>query len=1017
MKKFKFGSFILASAMFLSTVSYTSVPVYAGDEPGSIDPSDNGMVISKTAKSNGDGTYEITLEAYATGEKIISEVTKDQPSDIVLVLDQSGSMSDTKNNLTKISFEPYSSNTNSQNYNLRHNGSRDANLWYKLSDGRYVSVSVTRENKYTYEEYSGSNSDYYYAANWNNLFVKNEDGTYSSVTVDRAGSWKSGYTYTYKVNGSTIGTSSGNASPDIKFYKKTTSYNDYSYTYTYTDNDETKVILISEGKDNICETIFYKKITDTSLTRLQALKNAVTIFADSVAEKAEGEDKQSDSDDVKHRIAVVGFAHGTDNTNKFVDENGEYLNTELFIGDKQYKYGDAAKANYINAYQEMWTEDGQSNINKTIEALTGEGATQIDLGMEMAKGILDANPVDTKKRNQIVIVFTDGYPSSFSTYSSQIATDAIDISNQIKTKNVTVYVVGVFDDADDQMAGSENGATDKEKCNWFLQNLSSNDGIPQDPSYYLSTTDADALNEIFKQISEKIDSGQSSTTLKSDAILSDIIEPQFSLPSNITPDDIKIKTYRCVGEDDNGYTWELNEGTLGAKAEINEEKNKVNVTGFDYSANYVCPVIENNETVDYQGNKLQVSFTVYPSAGFLGGNNVYTNTSAGIYKDSSSDEAVVTFESPQVNVPIGEISVTAADENIYILGSVTGSKLKADSDIYCGKTKINLDPSVDNYGLESWQTAYVKIDVKILDGEGNEINETLSDLDNDKEYQVQVVISPKSEALKTSSGDAAATQIGQDPASINVFKPVVTFKDSTVFYGEPSPSDYSYNTVSTVWKHGETSSTDTGVTMIGTVPTLDLTFTPEAGKITDNIINTKQDIGVNVTAKIGDKELTPENGLITYGHVDCKESEILNDFEFWLHVNTGTLKIQKIGGADKEPYLFEVFKKNGDSFVKYTEATITFDAYATEENANSVTIYELPAGEYKVVEDTNWSWRYEVEKQEYDPVITYENSNNSTSILSSRANASATITNKKTLQYWLNGFSDVVRNVFRVSKP
>ena len=67
MKRFKFSSFILASAMFLSTVSYTSVPVYAEDEPSS---SDNGMVISKTAKSNGDGTYKITLEALLQPQNI-----------------------------------------------------------------------------------------------------------------------------------------------------------------------------------------------------------------------------------------------------------------------------------------------------------------------------------------------------------------------------------------------------------------------------------------------------------------------------------------------------------------------------------------------------------------------------------------------------------------------------------------------------------------------------------------------------------------------------------------------------------------------------------------------------------------------------------------------------------------------------------------------------------------------------------------------------------------------------------
>ena len=166
MKRFKFSSFILASAMFLSTVSYTSVPVYAEDEPSS---SDNGMVISKTAKSNGDGTYKITLEAYATGEKIISEVTKDVPTDIVLVLDQSGSMDEKMNTYD---FREYTDRSNAYFYSVRHNGADNPNLYYLLDDGSYSSVSVTiQQNGLTYTQITNgrNNSSKNSATNyWNN---------------------------------------------------------------------------------------------------------------------------------------------------------------------------------------------------------------------------------------------------------------------------------------------------------------------------------------------------------------------------------------------------------------------------------------------------------------------------------------------------------------------------------------------------------------------------------------------------------------------------------------------------------------------------------------------------------------------------------------------------------------------------------------------------------------------------------------------------------------------------------
>lgn len=248
MKRFKFSSFILASAMFLSTVSYTSVPVYAKDEPSS---SDNGMVISKTAKSNGDGTYKITLEAYATGEKIISEVTKDVPTDIVLVLDQSGSM---KENMYTYDFQKYTGRSNSDFYNVRHNGADNPNLYYLLDDGSYASVSVTiQPNGYVYTPITNgrnnsSGNKKQYTNLWNNrdnLYAK-VDGEYQKVTVTQETGedwWDNTIYYVYRLHdGTTIARSSGDrTSPSFTgiegdvLYLASIDENQNIYTYTYTD--------------------------------------------------------------------------------------------------------------------------------------------------------------------------------------------------------------------------------------------------------------------------------------------------------------------------------------------------------------------------------------------------------------------------------------------------------------------------------------------------------------------------------------------------------------------------------------------------------------------------------------------------------------------------------------------------------------------------------------------------------------------------------------------------------------
>lgn len=82
----------------------------------------DGLVINKTAKANDDGTYNIKLEAYTTGSVSTTESTK--PTDIVLVLDKSGSMS---NNMTSYTY--------TERYNLDRNSS-----YYVKSNGGFVEV-------------------------------------------------------------------------------------------------------------------------------------------------------------------------------------------------------------------------------------------------------------------------------------------------------------------------------------------------------------------------------------------------------------------------------------------------------------------------------------------------------------------------------------------------------------------------------------------------------------------------------------------------------------------------------------------------------------------------------------------------------------------------------------------------------------------------------------------------------------------------------------------------------------
>lgn len=875
------------------------------DEAGSGN-GDSGMVITKNAVANGDGTYTITLEAYATGSQIITEVTEDIPTDIVLVLDQSGSMAE----LFPIKVS-----------------AADPALGATIGYYKYKTSSHTYDVRYTNGKWQ-----YYYYVRWRTL--DNEDTIY--------------------------------------------------------------------------------------LTRLDALKNTVTSFANAVAEKAKGTDGElGTDDDVNHRIAVVGFSSPDyDNTELLtgvdIITGTEYYGNEPVANDyyghyyfptgyskNGVQYGSITDTQYANALQSMNDSDGIgiANVNNAFEALTAYGGTMTDNGMDMANNIFRNNPIAAgEKRQRVVIVFTDGVPG-LSGYDPNVAESAISLgeiakSNESNGYGTTVYTVGIFDGADATSAGNSNGKDDTQKANWFMQNLSSNNGNVQSPSYYLSAGDADALNDIFKKISQQIETGGSSTDLSEHTVIRDIIAPAFTLPEGTT---ITLETWKYNGPDSD---WTKNADAMGAWATVDGDQ--VSVTGFDFAKYYVGPVTDNGVVTSYRGHKLVIRFTVSPKASFLGGNNVYTNANAGVYENSTAINPVLRFERPQVNVPIGDVSVTASDKNVYLLGGLTAEQLKEDATVTVGG--VSLDLSASNYGLEDWQTKYVDISVVITDQNDNIIT-GFTDLTADNSYSVSVTVSPKTEG-SGASGEHATAKSGNEKGAINVFKPFLTFADSEVWYGGQY-SDYSANYKSVAWKHDET--VDSSVTMVGSVPTLTLGYTTPDSAIKKGYIVVPDDIPVNVSVKIGE---TAIDDHVSFVHDECEHSGC--DFgtegavpcKFILHVNTCSLTVKKAiaeGSQLQDSDQSFIFKVSFPGIATDDgEVLLSADYNVLIVGAGSRTIVGLPVGTYTVSEDANWSWRYELVEGQ-NGVLATLSAKNST--------ATVTMTNELNNEFWLSDEA-VATNVF-----
>ena len=1005
MKKTKILSLLLCLSIFC-TLIVPGTRAYAKSDP------DNGMKISKTATANGDGSYTITLEAFATGSKTTTVQEKDIPTDIILVLDQSGSMAD---DIGRVQYTAYTGDNtqNKSNYEKRHNGG-SANLWHKLPDGSYVSVSVTKTTEYKDLNIELPNFSYLNECYWgyaNNLYEKVGE-EYKKVTVNYHRDIFD-YTYTYTFADGTTVTSVGNAStPDFgshaPLYTPVADGNNTVYTYTYTDtNGTTQTIGTSTGASTRYTPAFYQRSTTTSGggSRLNALKSAATSFANQVATKANGTDGFAGTDDdVKHRIAVVGYA--------------------------------GSSSNLTNGFKQMNNTSQAADVSSAIDNLTANGGTHIDQGLSTANGIFANNPIgDTENRNRVVIVFTDGAPGSYGDWCSesvQTANNAIAYAKTAKKPTseggygATVYTIGIFSGADasnpDSLPaytsyttgwlGSEQSPSEADQVknsNRFMHLVSSNypaaSSITQPgsinpnlngKSYYLSAADSGALNSIFQQISDQIETGGAETTLGSKTVVKDIISPYFTLPAGTTASGIRIDTYACTGKDGNTYTWSGTSGGPGG-ATATVDGDQVSVTGFDFSENWCGTETDAQGNSTVRGKKLVISFEVSPKSGFLGGNDVITNASAGIYENGSAQTPVMTFEQPKVNVPIKDVTVTTTDKNVYLKGEVTADQLREGAEVSVGGVELDLSEATEAekpYGLDPWQTKYVNITVTVKDEDGNAISDKLTDLTEDTTYTVEVTVAPKKPGTSTTEkGDAATAKTGvNDPAAnIYVFKPELTFKDSTAYYGEtvPTNNNYSGNQVGTEkWMHDGTAAVPSE--MLGEKPTLDISFTPDESKLKDGKY-TKQDVPVAATVKIGTENV---NEHTTFVHQACTTAcgweppTKPGAPAFLIHIQTCTLKITKQGGADDESYVFDVCKDG----VKYSEVTVWGN--------DTETLVELPVGTYTISENTGWSWRYTADY------------GSSAALTAQSSTGSITCTNTKNNDQWLNGFSAVVRNIF-----
>ena len=1029
-------------------------------------PSEEGndaLELSKRVEKTAAG-YQLVLEAYATGEVTSSTETKTVPTDIVLVLDQSGSMAE---NMDKVYYELLENRTDPSWFVNR------SDVYVEIN-GQYFPVTATRTSvegseRYNYTSVSG-HDNVWYALNDSNLYYKVDDEKFVKLTVDY--SWE---TYTYRGDGITLESQWSASTPDFddRLYTLSVEY-DYQYTFTYRDEngDFQTWGIVEEGEQVPEDWTFYQRRTE-QITRLNALKEAANNFIDSVQESAAGADKQlGTDDDVRHRIAMVGFASAPgDNTN----------NTELLTGvtiweNNGAQYGTSTYRNALNgALLDVRTSD--SALTNAVNALTANGATRTNYGLEMAEDILEAKPVQSgEDRNQVVIVFTDGVPGDYGFdkggtsgwggmyyFEIDVSGPTIQAASNIKD-TATVYTIGIFEGADASNPNSlppyTSGLVDSDSeeeidnANRFMHLVSSNypnatemnapgsvNDKLQGNGYYLSASDADALNEIFQTISDQIETPSTTVKLDGNAVLRDVITPYFDIDIS---DDRNVKAQIVPYAGNNAWDWEAAKNVNRDNIDIDTATNTVDVTGYDYSDEYIW---DNKNTGTHGGSKLVVTIPIERDPYFIGGNGVPTNeTTSGIYASDEAQEAFETFPVPSVNVPI-DYGFAVSDKTIYLSQSQKidfaaggvfhdggkaakqlGGNAKANDYVDITYTVTDSeDKPVGTYtilakGTASWDTT-VPPELTPADCAELTITCTVTPIhDADSTQATQAVGTPAGPKLVNPSETAGGD--GDKNADIHVLKPTLNFHDTQL----TGPMD-NYSLTGNqkedfiIWSDFETGHTNRpdptqtepadasivlnytwmgNVGTIGADNTVDLEETANFKVETITIGRTTYTVGLSTDAT-ADYHVTSD---CSYDDLDPSlEDEHVNGRHFTIHLPSEfdlTITKTLAEGTTYTPGETFRFKVSGEDF--YAEFTLG-DTESYPVGGWSITITGLKRGNYTIEEDTEWSWRYDCTTDSTQRVTADKIENNQ---------AEVTFTNTKTNNHWLS-WEDTIQNIFKAS--
>ena len=772
----------------------------------------------------------------------------------------------------------------------------------------------------------------------------------------------------------------------LELSKEATANDDGSYTIrmeAYTTGEvitTTKmvpvdIVLVLDQSGSMSYDFNGSSTNNDTARRQYAMKQAVNNFIASVSDKY--------SEEADHRMAIVTFGSSASTLQGWT---------------------------YVN-------ETGKTTLQGKISGLPAtitNQATNVAGGMTQAEKLMVSGYSYTgtnTQRQKVVIVFTDGVPTTSTEFDTNVATNAIASAKSLKDSGATVYTVGIFTGADpnqlygdkfdrawpakddpcygnigeywgytnvnawfgggeDAIRGLDIAATNR-FLNYLSSNFSSATGIgieeyssgllggvawkitanfPRTASgYYLTADNAAKLNSIFQEISDNIQSAN--IDLGSKTVVKDTVSKYFDLPADTSG----IKLCTAAAKADGTFEDEVPASGLTALV----ENGAVSVTGFDFNANFVSETAKPDGTY---GKKLIIEFVVTPKEGFIGGNDVPTNDweKSGVYDQNGTEveKFANAGTTPTVNVPITKPAFTVNNKTIY---------------------QGNSTPTAGLYTLPDttgWQYDYVKVTAAGVEGE------TVFPADC-TDYKINVTYAPKTNGSGSAGTANAMEGVSEEKtATVHVLQPTVTaaVNDVQKYYGESyTLGDDANGSVDVTWTDKNSHSgipAAEGIQPYGADDLeLNYSFTnTSASSVT--VPATDFDVMVKVVKKADDTKV-PATITTTCAYGCANET----DGKYTVHVKTCNLTITKAGNVDEnEGFIFNV---TGPDNMQFTVSV---------KGNGTAMISGLPIGKYSVAEDTSWSWRY-----------TASDSPVSVELSSTKPSSTVTVKNTKGNSGWLGG--------------